>query len=115
MTAKTCETVSKTPIKPELPNSPVGTKIWCIGKADGWRNHADGLEVCRDTQCAGTDVKMAENVNRKVKMGQRSKRQNSPYRVEIKTAKHPRQCKHISNKENNGYAPQITLIESLDM
>ena len=89
-TAKTHETVSKTPIKSGLPNSPIGAKIRRIGKADGSGNHADGSNVCRDTQRAGTDAKTAENANRKVKTRQmRSKRQNSPCRVEIKTPKRP--------------------------
>ena len=70
-TAKTRKTVSKTSNKPKLPNSPVGTKFLCIGEADGWGNHADGSNVCRDTQRAGTDAKTAENASRKVKMGQR--------------------------------------------
>ena len=113
-TAKTHKTVSKTPIKSGLPNSPIGAKIWSIGKADGWGNHADGSTVCRDTRGTETDSKTAEIASRNVKMGQRrSKRQNSPCRVEIETPRHPERWKHVSNKWNNGYAPRNVLIEDL--
>ena len=113
-TAKTRETVSKTPIKPESPNSPVGMKIRCIGEADGWGTHADGSTVCRDTRRAGTDAKTAENASKNVKMCQvRPRRPNSPCRIEIETAKRPEQWKHISDNGNNGYAPRNAPIEDL--
>ena len=113
-TAKTHETVSKTLMKPKLPNSPVGAKIRRIGEADGWGSHADESNVCRDTQRIKTDTKTAENASRKVKIGQmRSKRQNSPCRVENETAKCPERWKHVSNHGNDTRAPQITPIEDL--
>ena len=115
-TAKTRKTISKTPNKPKMPNSPVGAKIRRIGEADGWGNHADGSNACRDTQRTETHSKTAENVNRKVKMCQvRPRRPNSPYRVEIETAKRPERWKHVRNEGNVGYAPKNTPIESLDM
>ena len=115
-TAKTRKTISKTPNKPKMPNSPVGAKIQRIGKADGWGNHADGSGVCRDTQCIETDTKPAKNASRNVKTHQRrSRRPNSPCRIEIETAKRPERWKHISDNGNDGYAPQNTPIESLDM
>ena len=114
-TAKTRETVSKTLIKPKLPNSPVGTKIWRIGEADGSGNHADGSNVCRDTQRAATDTKTAENASNNVKTCQvRPRRPNSPCRVEIEMVKLPERRKQVSNHGNDGYAPQNTPIKSLD-
>ena len=113
-TAKIHETISKTSNKPKLPNSPVGVKIQCIGEADGLGNHVDGSKVCRDTQGTGTDPKMAENASKNVKTRQvRSRRPNSPCRVEIETVKLPEQQKHVSNNGNNAYAPQNAPIESL--
>ena len=114
-TAKTRKTISKTPNKPKMPNSPVGAKFRRIGEADGWGNHADGSAVCRDTRDVETDAKTAKNANRKVKMGQRrSKWQNSLVGLEIETPRCPGQCEHVSNKGNDTYAPQIAPIESLD-
>ena len=113
-TAKTHKTISKPPNKPKMPNSPVGAKIRRIGKADGLGNHADGSNVCWDTQRTGTDVKTAENTSKKVKTCQvRPRRPNSPCRVEIQTPKRPKWWKHISSHGNDGYAPQITPIEDL--
>ena len=113
-TAKTRKTISKPPNKPKMPNSPVGAKIRRIGEADGLGNHADGSNVCWDTQRAGTDVKTAENMSKKVKTCQvRPRRPNSPCRVEIQTPKRPERWKHISNHGNDGYAPQIMLIKDL--
>ena len=113
-TAKTHKTVSKTSNKPKPPNSPVGMKILCIGEADGWGNHADEPDVCRDMQHAGTNTKTTENANRKVKIRQRrSKSQNSPYRLNIETPRCPGQCEHVSNKGNNGYTPQNVPIKDL--
>ena len=111
-TAKTRKTISKTPNKPKMPNSPVGAKIRHIGKADGWGNHVDGLNVCRDTQRTKTDSKTTENANRKVKTCQvRPRRPNSPCRVEIKTVKLPERRKHVSN---NGNLARETERSSLD-
>ena len=113
-TAKTHKTVSKTSNKPKLPNSPVGTNILCIGEVDGWGNHVDESDVCRDMQRAGTNAKTAENTNRKVKICQRrSKSQNSPYRLNIEMPRCPGQCEHVSNKGNNGYALQNVPIKDL--
>ena len=114
-TAKTCKTISKALINPKTPNSPVSTKIWRIGEADGWGNHADGSDVCRDMQCVEADSKTAENASRKGKIRQvRPRRPNSPCRVEIQMAKRPEQWDHVSNNGNDRYAPQIAPIESLD-
>ena len=66
MTTKTRETVSKSSKKPKMPNSPIGPKIWRRGDGNGSGNHADGSTVCRDTQCAGTDAKTAENASKNV-------------------------------------------------
>ena len=113
-TAKTCETISKTLINPKTPNSPVSAKIRCIGKEDGWGNHADGSGVCRDMQRAEKDSKTAENTSKNVKMGQmRSKTQNSPCRVEIETAERPGRCEHVSDKGNDAHTPHNVPIESL--
>ena len=113
-TAKTRKTISKTPNKPKMPNSPVGAKILRIGKADGWGNHADGSTVCRDTRRIERDVEMAENASKNVKTCQvRPRRPNSPCRVEIETPRHPGRRKHVSDKGNDGYAPQNTPIEDL--
>ena len=115
-TAKTHETVSKTPIKPESSNSPVGTKFRCIGEANGWGSHADESNVCRDTQRVETDAKTAENASRKVKIRQRRSRSpNSPYRLETETAKCPERWKHISNHGNDTHALQIAPIGDLGM
>ena len=114
-TAKTRKTVSKTSNKPKAPNSPIGPKMWCQGEGNGSGSHVDGSNVCRDMQHIETDMKMAKNTSRNVKMRQRrSRRLNLPCRVEIKMAEHPERWKHVSNKGNNGHALQITLIESLD-
>ena len=113
-TAKTHKTISKTSNKPKPPNLPVGTNIWCIGEADGWGNHADGSDVCRDTQGVETDAKTAENANGKVKTRQvRPRRPNSPCRVEIEMDKCPERCKHVSNNGNDAYAPKDAPIKSL--
>ena len=55
------------PNKPKLPNSPIGTESWCRGKADGSRNHADGLTTLINVQSSGTNPKTAENASRKVR------------------------------------------------
>ena len=70
--------------------------------------------MCRDTRRAGTDAKTAENASKNVKMGQRrSKSQNSPYRLNIEMPRCPGQCEHVSNKGNDGYAPQNVPIKDL--
>ena len=98
-----------------MPNSPIGLKIWHRGEGNGLGNHADGSDVCRDTQRTETDLKTAENANRKVKMYQvRPRRPNSPCRVEIETVKLPERRKHVSNNGNDAYAPQNAPIEGLD-
>ena len=113
-TAKPCETVSKSSKKPKMPNSPIGPKIWCRGEGNGLGNHADGSNVCRDTQRIEMDTKMAENVSKNVKMCQvRPRRPNSPCRIKIETAKRPERWKHVSNNGDDGYTPQIALIKDL--
>ena len=55
-TAKAME-VNKTPMMPKPPNSPVGTKIWRIGEADGSWNRADGTTIRTDVQSVEMDRK----------------------------------------------------------
>ena len=113
-TTKTCKNVSKSSKKPKMPNSPIGPKIWRRGEGNGPGNHVDGSDVCRDMQHVETDTKMAKNMNRKVKMGQRrSKWQNSLVGLEIETPRCPGQCEHVSNKGNDRYALQNVPIKDL--
>ena len=85
---KTAEEVSKTPKKPKVPNSPIGTKIWCQGEENGSGNHVDRSTMCRDTPSVETNARTAENASRKVKTCQRRPRsQNLPCMLKIETEK----------------------------
>ena len=77
-------------------------------------NHTDGLTVLADTQSIETDPKTAKIATGNVRTCQVGpRRQNSPYRLEIETLKHPRQHNHVSIDGNNIHAPHNTPIEAL--
>ena len=77
-------------------------------------NHADGSTVLADTQSVETDPKTAKIATRNVRTCQVGpRRQNLPYRLEIKTPKRPGQQNHVSIDGNNVHAPHNTPIEAL--
>ena len=81
----------------------------------GW-NHADGSTVLADTQSVETDPKTAKIMTKNVRTCQVGpRRQNLPYRLEIKTPKRPGQQNHVSIDGNNVHTPHNTLIEALGM
>ena len=59
-TAKAME-VNKTPMMPKPPNSPVGTKIWRIGEADGTTIHTDVQSVEMDRKQLKMRAEMSVN------------------------------------------------------
>ena len=59
-TAKAME-VNKTPMMPKPPNSPVGTKIWRIGEADGTTIRTDVQSVEMDRKQLKMRAEMSVN------------------------------------------------------
>ena len=82
----------------------------------GGGNHADGSTVLADTQSIETDPKTAKITTRNIRTCQVGpRRQNLPYRLEIKTPKHPGQQNYVSIDGNNVHAPHNTPLEALGM
>ena len=79
-------------------------------------NHTDGSTVLADMQSVETDPKRAKIATRNVRKCQVGpRRQNSPYRLKIKTPKRPRQQNHVSIDGNNIHALHNMPIEALGM
>ena len=69
MAARThCKNVRETPDKPKPPNTPIGTKSWCRGEANGFGNHADVSTARVDVQKDDNNPKMTKNVGRTILM-----------------------------------------------
>ena len=67
-----------------------------------------------DMERSDNSLTTAKNASRKVKTSQiRPSMQNSPNMLETKMAKHPGQCKHVSNDADNAYVPHNMPIEAL--
>ena len=66
-TAKILEDVSITPNKLKPPNSPIGAKTWCRGKADSSGDHADASTIRIGVQSIATDARTAKNASRNVR------------------------------------------------
>ena len=63
MAARThCKNVRETPDKPKPPNTPIGTKSWCRGEANGFGNHADVSTALVDVQKDDNNPKTTKNV-----------------------------------------------------
>ena len=90
MTVRTRKDVSILQNKAKPLNSPVGTKIWCIGETNGLRNHTDGSTVRTDIQSVEDNMKTAKIASKSVRTRQVGpRRPNSPTGLEIETSKHP--------------------------
>ena len=96
MAARRHEDVRETPDKPKPPNTPIGTKSWCRGEADGLGNHTDESTARMDIQRDDNDPKTTKYMGRKVRTSQlRPRTQNSPLELEIEMVKHPKGWKHV--------------------
>ena len=60
--------VRETADKPKPPNTPIGTKSWCRGEANGFGNHADVSTARVDMQKDDNNPKTTKNVGRTILM-----------------------------------------------
>ena len=82
----------------------------------GGGNHVDGSTVLADTQSVEMDPKTDKITTRNVRTCQVGpRRQNLPYRLEIKMLKCPGQQNHVSIDGNNIHVPHNMPLEALGM